>query len=597
MSRIRVAALAVIGGLMAASVMVPAQAQPADDGKATNVTAINIDGGLDVSWTKPVEPGGTAPMGPAEVTASLDNSVNGQCFSWGDNCTIMPLYNGYTYQITVCYTYGQIANGLKEQKVCSDPVEGYTQTMDPCELFPGVYPFCPGYVDPSADPCVTDPQSSPSCPGYVDPNTDPCVTDPQSSPSCPGYVDPNTDPCVTDPQSCPDVDPSADPCVTDPQSSPSCPGYVAPATVPSAPVSGGSVGTGPGQITVSWGDSVTDGGAAIDAYYIDAWAYRGQWESMGRFTADASARSYVFDGLTSGTAYGFYVVPHNSVGDGDWVWAGQALAWDVPGAPSDVSAVAGDGEATVSWSAPSSDGGSAVTGYTVTASPGGETCSTDGELSCTVSGLDNLVFYTFTVTATNAAGDSVASDASDRVVPHTDEFQVWLPNATVARDADTQVFVFGAMGVDTVKVRIGREVFEATPDEFGTAVVDYNASNSSVTVPYGKVRVTATGVRVADGSKEKLRATALFFAPKTTVKSRVRSGGQVVVRVRAANPGSSFSFRIHGVQVCTADADERGWVVCSFDAPEAGDYTVETFVGDLFTGDNDFTVLTGRRPV
>jgi hypothetical protein len=264
-----------------------------------------------------------------------------------------------------------------------------------------------------------------------------------------------------------------------------------------------------------------------------------------------------------------------------------------------VSAVAGDGQATVSWSAPAFDGGSAVTGYTVTASTG-ETCQTAIGVSldftsCTVEGLPNLHWLTFTVVATNAAGDSVASDATDRFVLHTDEFQVWLPNATVARDADTQVFVFGAMGVDTVKVRIGREVFEATPDEFGTAVVDYNAGESNLALAYGKVRVTATGVRVEDGSKEKLRATAMFFAPKTTVKSRVRSGGQVVVRVRAADPGSSFSFRVDGVQVCTADADERGWVVCSFDAPEAGDYTVETYVGDLFTGDNDFTVLTGRR--
>ncbi|WP_460712665.1 hypothetical protein, partial [Nocardioides dilutus] len=41
----------------------------------------------------------------------------------------------------------------------------------------------------------------------------------------------------------------------------------------------------------------------------------------------------------------------------------------VPGAPTGVTATAGDAQAMVSWTAPSSDGGSALTGYTVTSSP------------------------------------------------------------------------------------------------------------------------------------------------------------------------------------------------------------------------------------
>lgn len=48
----------------------------------------------------------------------------------------------------------------------------------------------------------------------------------------------------------------------------------------------------------------------------------------------------------------------------------------VPGAPTGVSAVAGNASATVSWSAPGSDGGSPITGYTVTSSPGAKTCTT-----------------------------------------------------------------------------------------------------------------------------------------------------------------------------------------------------------------------------
>jgi len=89
-----------------------------------------------------------------------------------------------------------------------------------------------------------------------------------------------------------------------------------------------------------------------------------------------------------------------------------------PGAPTGASATPGNGQATVSWLAPASDGGREITGYTVTGAPGG-TCSTSGALTCQVSGLTNGTPYTFTVTATNAIGTSPASAPSSSVTPTT----------------------------------------------------------------------------------------------------------------------------------------------------------------------------------
>ena len=88
-----------------------------------------------------------------------------------------------------------------------------------------------------------------------------------------------------------------------------------------------------------------------------------------------------------------------------------------PGRPTGVSAEAGDGQATISWTAPSYEGDSAITGYTVTASPDGNTCTTTGETSCTVTGLTNCTAYTFTVTATNSSGTGSSSGASSAVRP------------------------------------------------------------------------------------------------------------------------------------------------------------------------------------
>jgi Fibronectin type III domain len=76
-----------------------------------------------------------------------------------------------------------------------------------------------------------------------------------------------------------------------------------------------------------------------------------------------------------------------------------------PGPPTAVTATPGNGNAVVSWTAPVSDGGSHITGYTVTASHGGASCSTAGTTTCTVTGLVNRYLYTFHVRASNAQGN------------------------------------------------------------------------------------------------------------------------------------------------------------------------------------------------
>jgi Fibronectin type III domain len=80
-----------------------------------------------------------------------------------------------------------------------------------------------------------------------------------------------------------------------------------------------------------------------------------------------------------------------------------------PSAPGTVTAVAGDGSATVTWNVPA-DGGSPITGYTVTAqgyglSTAGSTQTVTGT-SATFTGLTNGDSYGFTVTANNLAGNS-----------------------------------------------------------------------------------------------------------------------------------------------------------------------------------------------
>jgi acid phosphatase len=90
----------------------------------------------------------------------------------------------------------------------------------------------------------------------------------------------------------------------------------------------------------------------------------------------------------------------------------------VPGAPTGATATAGKKSAAVSWTPPANNGGCAITGYTVTSSPGSVSVSVGGTAtSATVAGLVAGTSYTFTVTAANCIGTGPASAPSNAVVP------------------------------------------------------------------------------------------------------------------------------------------------------------------------------------
>ena len=106
----------------------------------------------------------------------------------------------------------------------------------------------------------------------------------------------------------------------------------------------------------------------------------------------------------------------NKVNGGNPVLIQRESVSKVPGAPTDVTATAGDRRATVSFKAPTDDGGSAITSYIVTSNPGSVT-ATGTTTTITVTGLTNGTAYTFAVKAVNSVGNGPSSAASNSVTP------------------------------------------------------------------------------------------------------------------------------------------------------------------------------------
>ena len=145
--------------------------------------------------------------------------------------------------------------------------------------------------------------------------------------------------------------------------------------------------------------------------------------------------------LVEDQAVGQGATPAATVGTGartTWLMATLVLASvsqgapTVPGAPSGVAASAGNGSASVTWTAPS-DGGSPITSYTVTPYQGGVAQQATTVLgnppatSATITSLTNNTSYTFTVSATNTVGTGPASGASNPVTPSPMPQGQWGP--------------------------------------------------------------------------------------------------------------------------------------------------------------------------
>ncbi len=133
-------------------------------------------------------------------------------------------------------------------------------------------------------------------------------------------------------------------------------------------------------------------------------------------TVTESVYSYEMTGLANGTVYYFVVKAINEGGLSAESNEMSAKPATVPTAPTHIAAVAGNGQATITFTPPADNGGSSITRYEVTSSPGNIVATGVGG-PIVITGLTNGTSYFFTVKAINEQGGSESSAASNTVTP------------------------------------------------------------------------------------------------------------------------------------------------------------------------------------
>ena len=176
---------------------------------------------------------------------------------------------------------------------------------------------------------------------------------------------------------------------------------------PGAP-QGVSAIAGSSQASISFSAPPSDGGAPIANYSVVA--------SPGGFSANGLTSPLTIKGLSNGTAYTFSVTATNSAGSGPSSLSNTVIPVGLPGPPVSVAASAGDGQVTISFAPPVTNGGATITTYRAVSNPGGFVGIGMGT-PILVTGLSNGTAYTFVVAATNGAGTGLASSSSNAATP------------------------------------------------------------------------------------------------------------------------------------------------------------------------------------
>jgi titin len=328
-------------------------------------------------------------------------------------------------------------------------------------------------------------------------------------------------------------------------------GAVVPLSAPGAPTLG-TITSANAQASVSWTAPSSDGGSAISDYLIEYRAGAGSWVTWSH-TASTTT-SATITGLTNGTSYTFRVSAINAVGTGTASTISSSYTpATIPGAPTTVAGTRGNAQVSLTWSAPSSSGGSTLTDYLIEYLPSGGSWTTwshtaSTSTSATITGLTNGTSYTFRVSAINAIGTSAASTVSSAIVPAT---AAGAPTGVTASIGNSQVTLSWTAPSSNGGSEISDYLIEYLPAGGSWTTWSHTASTSTSATITGLTNGTSYTFRVSAINATGTSAASTVSGAATPATSPgsptsvngTRGPGQVSLSwtAPAANGGSAIS--------------------------------------------------------
>ncbi len=336
------------------------------------------------------------------------------------------------------------------------------------------------------------------------------------------------------------------------------------ATAPGAPTSLTATASGQTIINLSWTAPTSDGGAAISGYRIEVSTNGGS--SFSQLVASHSTTSYSHTGLTAGTARHYRVRAINSVGNSGWSNTANATtaAATAPGAPTSLTAAA-DGQTTIdlSWTAPTSDGGAAISGYRIDVSTNGgssfsQLVASQSGTSYSHTGLTAGTARHYRVRAINSVGSSGWSNTA---------------NATTASLTATVPDVPTSLTATASGQTIINLSWTAPASDGGAAISGYRievstnggSSFSQLVASHSTTSYSHTGLTAGTARHYRVRAinsvgssgwsntanatTAAATAPSAPRSLTATASGQTIINLSWTAPASDGGATISGYRI------------------------------------------------
>jgi hypothetical protein len=262
------------------------------------------------------------------------------------------------------------------------------------------------------------------------------------------------------------------------------------------------------------------GDAAISTYTATS--------NPGSISVSSASSPISITGLTAATAYTFTVTATNSYGISNPSSASNSVTTaNVPGAPTSVTAADTgiDGEALIAWTAPGSNGGSAITDYIIEYSSNGGSSYTvfsDGTstgTSATVTGLTIGTTYIFRVKAVNIIGTGTASTATSNYIPVEHDPSAYFPIFTTTLATTSSSVTFSSIPSTYKHLQIRFLARTSRTNQEDNLYIRFNSDTGNNYAGHNLYGDGATAGAFSDG-------TSISFNTRTVVAAASASGGR-----------------------------------------------------------------------